>query len=165
MVKRLIAGVATVVLVLLGGAAIPAHAAGAGQFIAARYTVLGRAACIEAVSLTDGAPLRDEECAFSPTSRQSWYVEWSGGKAIVHSAADYSKCMENLFDPHGNVVIWRCDGTSGQKWNVAQLGNGESMWGNIIDGTTCLALDPHDFNQPIYQEDCGPHYGHTIWRG
>jgi hypothetical protein len=73
--------------------------------------------------------------------------------------------MDTLGNLTSPIVMWTCDGTSTQKWNVAQLGGGLSMWGSVINGSTCLAADPNAVSSAIYQRDCGPHYPNTIWKG
>jgi hypothetical protein len=113
---------------------------------------------------TSESPLLMRECG-SGSDLQLWTVEWSGGKAILHSDGNPAWCIDNFGDPTKILGINVCNGANSQKWNVAQLGNGLSMWGTIIGGaTTCWATADSTGNA-IAQITCRQSDPRPIWRG
>jgi hypothetical protein len=167
-VKHLKRAAVAVAVIALGvfGLAVPAHAS-AGRFFAAYFedAVTHKTPCITAQT-----GLANKSLVYPTTScnglLSSWDVSFDNqGKATIRSSANSGKCLDvldgNVFGPVG---VFDCNGGANQKWNVAQLGSGLSMWGSTNNGTTCLTLSDN-IRSPIFQSTCDQHVSRQIWRG
>ena len=81
------------------------------------------------VSLSDSAREDIDGC-------KTTHSRLRDNKATIHAAADDRLCLDALNGTvDGPGAVWTCNGGANQEWNVAQLGNGMSMWGSTHNGT------------------------------
>jgi hypothetical protein len=160
-VKRLTVVLATIVLTAIG-LATPAHAS-AGRYVSAYYSINGQTICISTGSLQTGTHVTIGYC---DGPNVYWNVTYdSNNKATIHASADDTVCLDALNGTvDGPVAVWTCNGGANQKWNVAQLGNGLSMWGSTHNGTRCLTV-PNSYGDEIVQTLCNQQNLRQIWTG